>query len=272
MQHVQSGRERLHDGQPERLLAGGRDEHVDRAQHRGHVGAGPRGVARSEEPDAVRRAEPPGQSSQRRELRPLPGEHQPHAGQRRDGPHEDVEPLARDQPPHAPDHEGVLGEAEEGTGGAPGLRVEPERPRVDAVRHQVDALLGHAPLPQPAGHGGGDRDRRGPQPLRAQVERAGTGGERAALDLRVPQGVFGGHTGADPGQSRGDPAVDAGPVEMGVHEVVRSPAHEPGEPPTARRSRFPAMPRWVTRTPSARSPSATAPGLVSVTTSQETGR
>ncbi|SCD79679.1 hypothetical protein GA0115249_10953 [Streptomyces sp. PpalLS-921] len=41
---------------------------------------------------------------------------------------------------------------------------------------------------------------------------------------------------------------------------------------TAARSRLPRIPRCRTRTPSARSPSATAPGLVRVTTSQRAGR
>ncbi|CAG7650624.1 exported hypothetical protein [Actinacidiphila bryophytorum] len=39
---------------------------------------------------------------------------------------------------------------------------------------------------------------------------------------------------------------------------------------TARRSRFPAMPKWVTAVPSALIPSATAPGFVNVTTRHST--
>ncbi|CAM5339272.1 hypothetical protein SHIRM173S_12063 [Streptomyces hirsutus] len=42
--------------------------------------------------------------------------------------------------------------------------------------------------------------------------------------------MFGGDDRADPGDARGEPAVDAGPVQMRVHQVVAARADQPDQP------------------------------------------
>jgi hypothetical protein len=62
-----------------------------------------------------------------------------------------------------------------------------------------------------------------------EVQRAGARGERPALDLLAAQGVFGGDGGPHPAQPGGDPAVDAGPVQVRVHKVVAAAPDETGQ-------------------------------------------
>lgn len=85
------------------------------------------------------------------------------------------------------------------------------------------------PAAQTVGDRGGDGDRGAAQPLAGQVERADPGGQFPPLHLRVAQGVFGGDDRADPGEPRGQPAVHAGTVEVGVDEVVAAGADDPDQ-------------------------------------------
>ncbi len=239
VQDVQPGGERLQHGQAERLVRGRRDEDVHRRQQVGDVevlagtgggrGGADRAAALAQQVDTVTRAELLGRPPQGVPLGSVTRQQQVHARDLGDRPDQDVEPLAGHQPSDAADHEGVRRQPQPGAGGGAGVRVEREAVGLDAVGHHVDALLGHSPADQPGGDGVGDGDRGGPQPFGGPVQLADAAGQPASLDHRVAQGVLGGDHGAHTGQPGGDPAVDAGAVEVGVHQVVVAVADQPGQ-------------------------------------------
>ena len=87
----------------------------------------------------------------------------------------------------------------------------------------------HPPGAQPLGDRVGHRDRGAAEALGRQVQRAYRPRRRPALDLAVAEGVFGRDT-PYPGQPRGDATVDAGAVQVGVHQVEAAGPDQAGQP------------------------------------------
>ncbi len=143
---------------------------------------------------------------------------------------EDVEALPPAEPADAAGDPRALRQAEVPAGEFAPLRVEAEPVQVDAVRDDLDAGRGHAPALQATGHRRGDGDRRRTEPLAGEVQPAHSRRQPAALHLRVAQGVLGGDDRPDPGEACGEPPVDAGPVQVRVHQVVAAGADQPDQP------------------------------------------
>lgn len=145
------------------------------------------------------------------------------------GADQDVEAFAGREPADAADDVRAVGQTEPLAGVQALDRVEAEAVQVDAVGDHLDPRPRHAPLLQALGDRGGHGDRRPAQALAGEIQCADPGGEAAALHLRVAQRVFGGDDrlhARDPG---GEPAVDAGAVEVGVDEVVAAGADDPDQ-------------------------------------------
>ncbi len=150
--------------------------------------------------------------------------------QRGHGPHQDVEPLAGDQPADPADHEGPLGQPGAGPGGAADALVEAEADGLDPVRYDVHPRGRHPPPLQPGGHGVGDGHGGRAQAFAGQVQRAHPARERPALDLALAEGVFGGHGRPGAREPGREAPVDTGPVQVRVHEVVLAAPDEPHQP------------------------------------------
>lgn len=101
---------------------------------------------------------------------------------------------------------------------------------VDAVRDQFDPGRRHAPGVQGLGDLPGHRDGGGAEAFGGQVEALDAAGDRAALDHSGVQRVLGGDHRPDAGQPGGEPSVESGPVEVGVHHVVAAGPDQAGQP------------------------------------------
>ena len=144
-----------------------------------------------------------------------------------ESPEEDVDALDRREPSDAADHEAVWRDAEPGSDHrSRGWVVGPVL-HIDAVANGDDALCGNAPASQPGCHIGRHRHRDAAEPLGSQVELTNARTvHRSVLDDAVAERVLGRHDGANTGQSRGRPSVDAGAVEVGVNHVEPAPADQ----------------------------------------------
>ncbi len=233
----QPGGQPLQDGEAEGLLRRGGGQHVHRGEEFGHVVA----LAREVQPGLD--AKQLGPADQHVPLRARADQQQPGLAQRRVLPaqgdqlgqrvHQQLEPLAGDEPPDRADHPGLLRQPEFGPDGlpqgGPGGGRQAVAVGLDTVRQQVHPGRRHPPVVQRPGHLAGDRDGGGAEPLGGQVERLDARGDGPALDHARVQRVLGRHHPPDTGQPGRQAAVEARPVEVGVDEVVLARADQPGE-------------------------------------------